>query len=556
MIRLMSPGVLLAASILCAACGGGGGGGSSSYTVTYNGNGATGGAVPLDSGRYTQGQTVTVLGNTGSLVDAGHVFSGWSTAANGSGAHYVQGQTFTMGSASVTLYAQWTSGGGLAVTYDANGSTGGAVPSDPGSYSSGQTVTVLGNTGSLVFSGYKFVGWQTKADGSGTTYAAGSTFSMGAASVTLYALWAGGYAYAANHQNGAGGSVSQYTIGPNGALTPMSTPSVSTGGNDPRYLSVDPSGKYMYVSNARGSDPIGDYGFLSQFTINADGSLTPMSTPTFYPAGPFPQGGAVHPSGKWYYVTIAGGDSPWNIVSQNTIGTNGMLSAMSPPTVISGSGGHNSNQAVAIDPSGKYAYVVNGGAATVSQYNIDQTTGALSAMSTPTVATGGEAWEIKIVSIPAGNYAYVSNYGNITSHGTIAQYRIDPATGMLSPLTPPTVSVGDEYALSIAVHPTGKFAYVPIGYTSPSAVIAQFKIDQATGALVSNGAASAGGAGTAWIAIESSGKYAYATSGDSGWGSTSIAQFTIDQATGALTLMANPTVQAAFGPSEIVTVGK
>jgi 6-phosphogluconolactonase (cycloisomerase 2 family) len=97
---------------------------------------------------------------------------------------------------------------------------------------------------------------------------------------------------------------------------------------------------------------------------------------------------------------------------------------------------------------------------------------------------------------------------------------------------------------------------VTIGLSSPSAVIAQFKIDQTTGVLVSNGTVSAGGTAAASIAIESSGKYAYATSGDSGWGNFSIAQYTIDQTTGALTLMSNPTVKAGYGPSEIVTVGK
>ena len=32
------------------------------YTVTYNGNGNTGGSVPMDTTNYEQGQTVTVLG--------------------------------------------------------------------------------------------------------------------------------------------------------------------------------------------------------------------------------------------------------------------------------------------------------------------------------------------------------------------------------------------------------------------------------------------------------------------------------------------------------------
>jgi uncharacterized repeat protein (TIGR02543 family) len=78
------------------------------YTVTYNGNGNTGGNAPSDSTNYQQGQTVTVLGNTGNLVQTYYSFVGWNTQASGSGTTYTQGQTFTMGAANVTLYAMWT----------------------------------------------------------------------------------------------------------------------------------------------------------------------------------------------------------------------------------------------------------------------------------------------------------------------------------------------------------------------------------------------------------------------------------------------------------------
>jgi uncharacterized repeat protein (TIGR02543 family) len=78
------------------------------YTVTYNGNGQTGGAPPVDANNYEQGATVTVLGNTGNLVKTGSTFAGWNTAADGSGTTYTQGQTFLMGSANVILYANWT----------------------------------------------------------------------------------------------------------------------------------------------------------------------------------------------------------------------------------------------------------------------------------------------------------------------------------------------------------------------------------------------------------------------------------------------------------------
>ena len=80
------------------------------YTVTYDGNGNTGGSVPVDSTAYHTGDTVTVSGNTGSLVKTGSSFTGWNTAANGSGTSYSGGQTFAMESGNVTLYAQWTAG--------------------------------------------------------------------------------------------------------------------------------------------------------------------------------------------------------------------------------------------------------------------------------------------------------------------------------------------------------------------------------------------------------------------------------------------------------------
>lgn len=75
------------------------------------------------------------------------------------------------------------------VTYNANGATSGSAPSDSTRYARNATVTVLGNTGALTKTGYIFSGWNTSANGSGTTHAVSSTFSVGSANVTLYAVW-------------------------------------------------------------------------------------------------------------------------------------------------------------------------------------------------------------------------------------------------------------------------------------------------------------------------------------------------------------------------------
>jgi hypothetical protein len=82
-----------------------------SYSVTYSGNGNTGGAVPLDAlSPHVYHSSVIVLGNSGVLVKAGYTFNGWNTAANGTGTRYAADglANFLIGDSPVVLYAQWT----------------------------------------------------------------------------------------------------------------------------------------------------------------------------------------------------------------------------------------------------------------------------------------------------------------------------------------------------------------------------------------------------------------------------------------------------------------
>jgi len=73
------------------------------YTVTYDANGGTGKVI--DPNTYTVNDTVTVLSGN-ALSRADYTFSGWNTAADGSGASYLAGTTFTI-LEDTTLYAQW-----------------------------------------------------------------------------------------------------------------------------------------------------------------------------------------------------------------------------------------------------------------------------------------------------------------------------------------------------------------------------------------------------------------------------------------------------------------
>lgn len=83
-----------------------------SVALTYNRNGATGGSVPVDATAYTPGVSATVQGNGGALNLAGYIFSGWNTAADGSGTTYAPGDIFAI-SVNTTLYAIWASASSL-----------------------------------------------------------------------------------------------------------------------------------------------------------------------------------------------------------------------------------------------------------------------------------------------------------------------------------------------------------------------------------------------------------------------------------------------------------
>ncbi|QOX77967.1 InlB B-repeat-containing protein [Trichlorobacter lovleyi] len=93
------------------------------YVVTYDGNANTSGSAPTDATAYLPGATVTVLGNTGSLVKSGYSFTGWNTAANGSGTSYAPGATFSI-TANTILYAQWVFQRNVSVTLTGTGAGG------------------------------------------------------------------------------------------------------------------------------------------------------------------------------------------------------------------------------------------------------------------------------------------------------------------------------------------------------------------------------------------------------------------------------------------------
>jgi uncharacterized repeat protein (TIGR02543 family) len=167
----------------------------SGVSLVYDpGTGGSGTAPPSSGTTYPTYSTQPVVGNTG-FTNGALVFGGWNTAANGSGTSYPVGSNITMIPSyfPITLYAQWINPATTyTLTYDANSAAGGSgtAPASPTTYSSKQTATILGNTGPFTNSDPTkiFYGWNTAANGTGTSYPVGSTITMNA-NKTLYAQW-------------------------------------------------------------------------------------------------------------------------------------------------------------------------------------------------------------------------------------------------------------------------------------------------------------------------------------------------------------------------------
>jgi outer membrane protein OmpA-like peptidoglycan-associated protein len=122
--------------------------------------------------------------NANTFSNSGNSFAGWNTAANGSGTAYADQASYPF-SASVTLYAQWTSTPSVqqshTVTFSANGGSG-TMQAQSSSVQAALNANTFSNSGS------SFAGWNTAANGSGTAYADQASYPF-SASVTLYAQW-------------------------------------------------------------------------------------------------------------------------------------------------------------------------------------------------------------------------------------------------------------------------------------------------------------------------------------------------------------------------------
>ena len=154
------------------------------YTISYNANGGTGTAPTSQTA--VVGSAITIASNSGvpPLAKTGFVFTGWNTQADGLGTSYAPAANTFMPGSNVTLYAVWVPVD-YTLSYDLNGAAG----TPPTSQTVAYNTTTIVTSSVPTRTGYGFAGWNTQADGSGTSYASGATTAPITANVTLYAIW-------------------------------------------------------------------------------------------------------------------------------------------------------------------------------------------------------------------------------------------------------------------------------------------------------------------------------------------------------------------------------
>ncbi len=176
------------------------------YTVSYNANGGSG--APANQTK-TYGVALTL--SSTKPTRTGYDFIKWNTNSSGTGTNYNSGANYTS-NANLSLYAVWSKKT-YTVSYNANGGSG-APSSQTKTYDVNLTLTSTKPTRT----GYDFVKWNTKADGTGTNYNSGASYTSNAA-VTLYAVWTQSEYTISYNANGGSGAPSQQTKDYNETIT-------------------------------------------------------------------------------------------------------------------------------------------------------------------------------------------------------------------------------------------------------------------------------------------------------------------------------------------------
>lgn len=281
----------------------------------------------------------------------------------------------------------------------------------------------------------------------------------------LFAAGEGGYP--------GGGAVGGFAIGADGKLTAINKQTPN--GSGPCHLAIDASGRTLAVAN------YGD-GSVTSLAISADGTLSPSAWADKHPVLGEKQKPHAHsvdfaPGNRFLLSCDAGID---RIYVYRLDAATGVLTANDPPFAATAADTHPRH--LAFSPDGKFCYNIDERAMSVTAFSFDAGTGVLKQIqSIPTLPAGYEGKgqsTAELVMHPSGRFLYGSNRG----HDSIVVYSVHPQTGKLT-LVGHTPTEG-KTPRGFGVDPTGRWAFA--GNQGSDSVV-QFQIDQKTGALTPTG---------------------------------------------------------------------
>ena len=241
-------------------------------TLTYHGNGATGGNTAAQSG-HTGDELTT---NANGFTRDGYTFVRWDTAKDGSGTAYGEGKNgvgrYTMKPAGNDLYAIWQANPASIRYRDDYPNTTGSTPDTTGS--TGDTVTVSQN--GFDRPGYTFTGWSTSKRGD-PSLNPGDKHTLEPGTTTVWAQWKADPAHLVYNSNI--GSIGSETRTVDGVVdqtvktidNPFDRPGYTFSGwntqADGKGKAYDPGADYTLTANDK-STPKNTSVLYAQWTIN------------------------------------------------------------------------------------------------------------------------------------------------------------------------------------------------------------------------------------------------------------------------------------------------
>ena len=248
-------------------------------------------------------------------------------------------------------------------------------------------------------------------------------------------LPSGKFAYASSESR-TNHKVYEYKVNDDGSLTFVTKMDT---GNDVGHIVIGPGSHFAYITSFFGNS-------ITRYAIQSDGTLsTPVGAALATGAGPFAM--TMDPAQQHIYVTNLGTLFPpyaplHGTVTEYTINADGSLTTIGSIDTGTGAG------FLSITPDGRYAYVGNLHDTTVSEYRINSD-GTLVANGTLSVGNG----PVQVLIDPAGTHAYIAVTGAnqvapATGGNTIVECNIN-ADGTLTPFGSVATGIGPDY---LAIH--------------------------------------------------------------------------------------------------------